>query len=98
MAVDHMLNLSGTACGRSVACEPRHVVALAKFASYHQITGATLMVRFSGVMLALMMVVAVRPAHAEKKKVQGKAPLVTGEWTGLWGAFNPAQGSALEKE
>jgi hypothetical protein len=38
------------------------------------------------------------PARAEDKPKPVDAPAVTGEWTGIWGPYNPAQSAALAKD
>jgi hypothetical protein len=40
----------------------------------------------------------ISPAQAPDKPKSVEAPNVTGDWTGLWGPYNPAQSAPLAKE
>ena len=49
------------------------------------------------VFLFSSLIVTVIFAQVEKKKAPPKMPEIVGAWTGDWGPYDPAQGTAIEK-
>ena len=50
------------------------------------------------ILLVSSIVGSIGPAKGDDKSKPVETPKVTGEWTGIWGPYNPAQSAALAKE
>ncbi|HEY7154116.1 MAG TPA: hypothetical protein VH575_09190 [Gemmataceae bacterium] len=50
------------------------------------------------ILLVSVVALSIGLAKAEDKPKPVEAPNVTGEWTGTWGPYNPAQSATLAKE
>ena len=48
--------------------------------------------------LAVALVISIIPAHAQRARGPQGPPEITGNWTGTWTSFNPAQATAQPRE